>query len=148
MLKHYIGSWHRLDEPDETLVLLLENGERVMWRKCWREQYGRLRPDLDGRWQALRSLEDLDRASFNMRTETVDVGDHRFFTDLESYCEVSWRISDERYPLIQARDNQRKRMLDESVRARANDDQFWINRGWWVMCGSPAWIEEQTGSRI
>ena len=103
MIDHsYIGSWSFYDNDE--LKWLMDNGVTVLWHRRWEDYDGNEDARMTEReWRPVTDFEELEQAHFKCRR-----GRHRQ-DDRFSIVEISWRIPDEKYPLIDARARQRDR---------------------------------------
>ena len=102
MNKAYTGSWSFYDNDE--LRWLMDNGVTVLWHRRFEDIDGNEDTRLTERaWKPVTDFEELELAHLKCHRGRSR-RDDRF-----SVVEISWRIPDEKYPLINARARQRER---------------------------------------
>ena len=114
MLKHYTGDWQKCDDHIDALIAV---GVEVKWTKCWRYDFGKDAQKYDDRkWKVLKSQQELEEASWRTRRLQEKWWGIPTWVDIRSYCVITYRIDDEKYPLLSARYKQYCREEDERIR--------------------------------
>ena len=114
MLKHYTGDWQNCPDNIEGLLAI---GVEVRWTKCWRYNFGKAAQHLDDRkWHVLKNIKVLEAASCQTRRLQEKWWGIPTWADFSSFCVITYRIDDEKYPLLCARYREWERETDELAR--------------------------------
>lgn len=128
MMKHFCGEWKDCEDNIEALLAI---GVEIKFKQCWKYDFGKDAPHIgDGRWNTLKTPETLEKKSWERKTLTEKWWGTPHRCNFESYCVISYRVDDEKYPLLSARYTQYRREENERISAE-------------IKAEYEAWCEEQ-----